>query len=258
MVRVVVLAYEYSPTKPAPLNVVDLFSGIGGFALGFERAGMRVVALCESASQPRAVLARHWPGVPCYADIRRLSATVLDADGVSRPDVLCGGFPCQDISTAGRGAGLLGERSGLWHEMLRLVRELRPGWVVAENVAALRVRGADRVLADLAAEGYACWPVVVGAAHAGAPHRRQRAFILAYADRPGLEERLCRATWPAPGLPVAGCGGWPVEPGLGRMAAGLPGRLDRARTGRLRGLGNAVLPDIATAIGQSIMMLGTR
>ena len=230
------------------MNVLDLFSGIGGMALGFERAGLRPVAFCEAGAYARGVLARAWPGVPCYPDIRALSAERLRADRVPRPDVLCGGFPCQDVSAAGAGAGLGGQRSGLWFEMLRLVRECRPDWVVAENVPALRVRGADRVLAGLEAAGYACWPLVVGAAHAGAPHRRGRVFVLAHAAGARLEGGLPRPAQPPPRLPTERRGWWAVEPGMGRVADGVPARVDR-----LRALGNAVVPDVAEMIAQALL-----
>jgi DNA (cytosine-5)-methyltransferase 1 len=230
------------------MNFLDLFSGIGGMALGFQRAGLHPVALCEQTPYARAILARAWPQLPCYTDIRILTAELLHRDGVPRPDIVCGGFPCQDISTAGAGAGLHGERSGLWREMLRLVRECRPAWVVAENVPALRVRGADRVLADLEATGYACWPLVVGAAHAAAPHRRARVFILAHARSAGLEDRVGRPTHPSPRLPAERRRGWPAEPGVGRVADGVPARVER-----LRALGNAVVPDVAEMIGRALL-----
>ena len=217
-------------------------------ALGFQRAGVQPVALCERDRFARAVLAQRWPAIPCYADIRDLSARLLHRDGIPQPDIICGGFPCQDISAAGRGAGLDGDRSALWAEMLRLVRECRPDWVVAENVPALRVRGADRVLAGLEAAGYACWPLVVGAAHAGAPHRRARVFILAHAARAGLAHRLGRAADPAQVLPVERHAGWAAEPGLGRVADGVPARVDR-----LRALGNAVVPEIAEMIAHAVL-----
>jgi DNA (cytosine-5)-methyltransferase 1 len=230
------------------MNVLDLFSGIGGMALGFQRAGLHPVAFCERAPYARAILARAWPRLPCYTDIRMLTAELLHRDNVPRPDIVCGGFPCQDISTAGSGAGLQGERSGLWREMLRLVRECRPAWVVAENVPALRVRGADRVLADLEAAGYACWPLVVGAAHAAAPHRRARVFILAHARGAGLEDRVRSPAQPPPRLPVERRGGWPAEPGVGRVADGVPARVER-----LRALGNAVVPDVAEMIARALL-----
>ena len=124
------------------LRVLDLFSGIGGFSLGLERAhgtgeydGFETVAFCEIEPFPRRVLAKHWPSVPCYSDVRELTGARLAADGI-RVDVICGGFPCQDISFAGLGAGLAGERSGLWSEIARLVSELRPRFVIVENVSA--------------------------------------------------------------------------------------------------------------------------
>jgi DNA (cytosine-5)-methyltransferase 1 len=230
------------------MNVLDLFSGIGGMALGFQRAGFQPVAFCESHTYARRVLARAWPAIPCYPDIRLLSSASLRGDGVPWADVLCGGFPCQDVSAAGRGAGLDGARSGLWGEMLRLVQECRPDWVVAENVPALRVRGADRVLGGLEAAGYACWPLVVGAAHAGAPHRRGRVFILAHAVGARLADRFRGPAGPAPILPVERPAGWAAEPGLDRMADGVPGRVDR-----LRALGNAVVPDVAEIIAHAIL-----
>ena len=235
------------------MNVLDLFSGIGGFALGLGRAGFTTVAFCEADPFARAVLRRHWPTTPCYPDIRSLSAARLRADAVPAPWLVCGGFPCQDISTAGLGAGLDGGRSRLWGEMLRLVRDCRPDWVVVENVPALRVRGADAILAQLEASGYACWPLLVGAAHAAAPHRRQRVFILAHALGPGLEARLPKPADPAPFLPTERRRGWPAEPGVGRVVDGISSGLDRVRRARLTTLGNAVVPDVAQAIGQAIL-----
>src|SRR5512139_1178725 len=102
------------------LRVLDLFSGIGGFSLGLERAGMRTVAFCEIDPYARAVLRKHWPDVPCYEDVRTLTADRLAGDGI-HPTVITAGFPCQDISVAGKGAGLAGARSGLWREVARLV-----------------------------------------------------------------------------------------------------------------------------------------
>ena len=231
------------------MNVLDLFSGIGGLSLGLHWAGMRTVAFCEAGRHASAVLRRHWPGVPVYDDVRTLSAARLCVDGVPRPDLLCGGFPCQDISSAGRGAGLDGARSGLWAEMARLVAECRPSWVVAENVPALRSRGADRVLGDLEALGYACWPLVVGAAHAGAPHRRSRVWVVAHAAGEGLEGGR-PAPGPAPRLPAERSGGWAPAPPVRRVADGLPERVER-----LRALGNAAVPDTAAMIGRAVMVL---
>lgn len=169
----------------AKYRVLDLFSGIGGFALGLEAAGMETVAFCEVAKAPRALLAHHWPEVPCYDDVQTLTADRLAADGIS-VDVLCGGFPCQDLSYAGKGAGLAGERSGLWFQIARILRELRDAGrpvrvVILENVSALLGRGLGVVLGDLAALGFdAEWDCIPASA-VGAPHRRDRIWIVAYA-----------------------------------------------------------------------------
>jgi DNA (cytosine-5)-methyltransferase 1 len=161
------------------VNVLDLFSGIGGFSLGLERAGLQTVAFCEIEPYCKAVLRKRWPHVPCYEDVRTLTATRLAADGIA-VDVICGGFPCQDISVAGKGAGLAGARSGLWSEYSRLIGEVRPRWVIVENVSALLGRGLGDVLGDLAALGYDAEWHCIPAAYVGAPHRRDRIWIVAY------------------------------------------------------------------------------
>ncbi len=240
------------------INVLDLFSGIGGISLGLHWAGMRTVAFCEAAPFARRVLARHWPGVPLYGDVRTLSAARLRADGVPRPNLLCGGFPCQDTSLAGHGAGIEGARSGLWSHMARLVAECRPHWVLAENVPGLRGRGADRVLAELESAGYACWPLVVGAVHAGAPHRRARVWLVAQAvaadaGGAGLEAWQPAAAEPPPGLPVERRGGWAAAPGLRRMDDGIPARVERTRRMRIEALGNSAVPTTAAMIGRAIL-----
>lgn len=143
---------------------------------------MRVSWQSEIDPFASAVLRKHWPGIPNLGNIR----------GIKNPepvDVLCGGFPCQDISVAGKGAGIDGERSGLWREYARLIRELRPRWVVAENVPALRTRGYDRVADDLEAAGYTVQAFVVGADDIGAPHRRKRVWIVAYTNAPGRQQQ---------------------------------------------------------------------
>lgn len=169
------------------IRTLSLFSGIGAFDLGLERTGgFQTVAFCECEPFCRAVLAHHWPGVPCYDDVRTLTAARLAADGIF-PDAICGGFPCQDISVAGRGAGLDADRSGLWHEYARLVGEIRPRWVIIENVPALRSRGLDRVLGSLMSFGYVGEFHCIPAAALGAPHRRDRIWIVGHTDRPGRE-----------------------------------------------------------------------
>jgi DNA (cytosine-5)-methyltransferase 1 len=176
------------------VNVLDLFSGIGGWSLGLQRAGFRTVAFAECDEYCRAVLGRHWPGVPCYADVRDVTADRLMADGIA-PDVVAAGWPCQDLSYAGKGAGLAGERSGLWREVARIVRELRPRYVLLENVAALLGRGLGDVLGDLAEVGYDAEWHCIPASHVGAPHRRDRIWIVAYPkwDQQSWEEPRCRA-----------------------------------------------------------------
>ena len=162
------------------MRVLDLFSGIGGFSLGLERTGgFRTVAFCEIDPFCRRVLAKHWPEVPCYDDVQTLTAERLTADGVDA-DVICGGFPCQDISVAGRGAGIAGERSGLWREYARLIGEIRPRFALVENVAALLGRGLGDVLGDLAALGYDAEWHCIPASYVGAPHIRDRIWIVGY------------------------------------------------------------------------------
>ena len=343
------------------MNVGSLFSGIGGFDLGLERAGMRTVWFCEQDPYCQRVLARHWPGVPIFDDVRSLVADAnggvlgsqrdrketererpaqlrgdlgrrLDSHGgrsdapignmaqdavvpVSLPsvDVLCGGFPCQDLSYAGKGAGIEGSRSGLWSEYARLIGELRPRYVIVENVPALLARGFGRVLGDLAALGFdAEWDCLPASAF-GAPHRRDRVWIVAYPNGTGSQgrrlprreysevsrprhggaladadgerwerSRPARDGWIGPensggrnrsashvsdadnqsqsagpvnagprgGLPQpqSGYEWWAVEPSVGRVAHGIPNRVDR-----LRALGNALVPQIAEWIGRRIV-----
>lgn len=298
------------------MNVLDLFSGIGGFSLGLERAGMRTVYFCELDAYCRAVLAKHWPDVPCHDDIRTFPA--LDGT-LPWIDVICGGFPCQDISVAGRGEGLRGERSGLWKAMHQLIGLVQPRYALLENVSALLHRGLGEVLGDLAEIGYDAEWHCIPAATVGAPHRRDRIWIVAYPSRserwtqrsargaPGAdvhasgEEGTARprrggaavayadserqsqprgplievwrwlsdgsalrdadsAGFSASGAQSPGADGrqagrvpsaadwWAVEPDVGRMAHGIPARVDR-----LRALGNSIVPQIAEAFGRAIM-----
>jgi DNA (cytosine-5)-methyltransferase 1 len=158
------------------MNVLDLFSGIGGFSLGLERAGFKTVAFCEVDKNCHKVLKKNWPDVPIFTDVKTLKGS-----DINEPiDVICGGFPCQDISFAGKGAGLEGERSGLWWEFHRLIKEIKPKWVIAENVSALRSRGLDKVLSSLNEVGYDAEWHCIPASSVGAPHQRDRIWILAY------------------------------------------------------------------------------
>ncbi len=246
------------------MTIGSLFSGIGGLERGLEDVGLGpVMWQVEIDEWCRGVLARHWPDVVRYEDVR----AVCTPSGV-RPetvDVICGGFPCQDIADT-QGAGLDGPRSGLWFEMLRVVRELRPRVVVVENVSALALRGLDRVLAGLAACGYDAEWSTLRSCDLGQPHRRARAFVLAYANpdgriagpKEGLHVRWARwndahgrsdrvpgprddeATWRA----FRSSGG--PEPGIRRGHDGFPTRMDRRR---LSALGNAVDVRAAQAVG---------
>ena len=244
------------------LNVLDLFSGIGGFSLGLERAGMRTVAFCECAPYCQAVLRKHWPGVPIHGDIRHFAGVECD--------IICGGFPCQDISVAGKRAGIDGERSGLWSEYARLIRSLRPRYVIVENVAALLVRGIDRVIGDLAEIGYdAEWDCIPASA-IGAPHERDRLFLVAYAGRGAafggiLPDRLDDfprdSQWGA-AQGVRTGRGW--QRWLNQAAEAVDGQITRSDfrgvddglpedMDRIGTLGNSIVPQIAEGIGRAIM-----
>lgn len=205
------------------MRIGSLFSGIGGLELGLEWAGVGETQFqVEIDDYCRAVLAKHWPAVARFADIRTVGAHNLPP-----VDVLCGGFPCQDISNAGKRAGITGARSGLWAEFARIIRELRPRYVVVENVGALLVRGLDTVLGDLAAAGYDAEWDVLSAADVGAPHLRRRVFLIAWrADTAvrGVEgEQLPSERWQfvadpnGMGTPVADAGRPERRP---RIAAG--------------------------------------
>ena len=276
------------------LSVLDLFSGIGGFSLGLDRAivpnapRFKTVAFCEADEYCRRVLGHHWPRVPCYPDVRHLGLADFLRDGVALPDVICFGFPCTDISLAGPGGGLSGARSGLWFEGLRIIEETRPTWVIVENVPALRSRGLDIVLGGLAALRYDAEWNCIPAAALGAPHRRDRIWIVAYPEgvgcRAGRQGRLTDGlAWisDAPrwnpsntdrqGYPERqGVGGdarqeqsaaerspcldvwkseWPAEPALCGMDDGLSDGVDLG----LYALGNSLISGIAEAHGRVIL-----
>lgn len=213
------------------------------------------VAFCEIDPFCRKVLTKHWPTVPIFEDVRKLKG-----EDVGDATVICGGFPCQDISKAGNGAGLEGARSGLWTEMLRLIDEIRPVWVIAENVCALRVNGLARVLQDLWTVGYDAEWHVIPACGVGAAHRRERVWIIANPNRGGRE-----TPWLTEGVAemarreshqqlqtaepssVAGWAGRVSCPGMGRIVDDVPDRVDR-----LAALGNTVVPQIPELIGRAI------
>ncbi len=237
------------------LRVLDLFSGIGGFSLGLERTGgFETVAFCEIEEFPRRVLAKHWPEVPCYHDVRELNADTLSRDGIA-VDVITGGFPCQDLSASGKQAGIAAERSGLYAEVLRLARDIRPKFIAMENVANLLVgeRGAwfGALLGDLARIGYDAEWFYIPASWVGAPHARTRVWIVAYPHEIGcgglalgfdtlrqFERRASEKVWAPELSPSPIC----------RVDDGVPHRVDR-----LAALGNAVVPQIPEIIGHAIL-----
>lgn len=247
-----------------PLTVGSLFSGIGGLELGLERAGMRVAWQVEKDEFAQRVLSKHWPHVPKFSDVCEAGAHNL-----TPVDVICGGFPCQDISFAGKGAGLEGDRSGLWFQFDRIIGELRPRVVLLENVAAILVRGLDRVLGCLTDRGYDAEWEVISACAVGAPHLRKRLFVVAYTDRGSLRgndpfardgrslskegaERIVRGVYGSTYLRnergAATSDHWKAQPCLDRVADGISDRLDR-----LRCLGNAVVPQVAEHLGREIV-----
>jgi DNA (cytosine-5)-methyltransferase 1 len=179
------------------ITLGSLFAGIGGLELGLENAlrdgGFDVSTIwqCESNPWCRSVLARHWPDAVRHEDVRSLGS-----DTAAPVDILCGGFPCQDVSVAGSGAGLAGARSGLWFEFARIIRDLAPRIVVVENVAALASRGLDQVLGELSESGHDAVWTCVRASDAGAPHRRERLFIIAWRVADGDGERREREREP--------------------------------------------------------------
>ena len=283
----------------------SLSAGIGGFDLGLERAGMSCQWQVEIEDYPTKILEKHWPEVHRERDIKECSGENLEP-----VDLICGGFPCQDISVAGRGAGLAGERSGLWYEMHRIIGDIKPRWVIVENVAALLSRGMDVVLRDLSTIGYDCEWHIISASAVGAPHRRERVWIIANANgfneamrrnHPVDEETMagrdgnarggqrdsrtgCKKSTRESACDVSNANGkrlegkranddtqgrkeergqaglcnreelrryaswWEAEPSVGRVAHGISRRVDR-----LKGLGNAVVPQVVELIGRRIL-----
>jgi len=263
------------------LTVGSLFSGIGGFDLGLERAGMKIIWHSEIDQFACKVLKKHWPDVPNLGDI-----TKVDWTNIERPDVICGGYPCQPFSTAGRRGGENDPRH-LWPAMHNAIRLLRPRYAIMENVRGHLSLGFGRVLGDLAEIGYDTEWQVIPAAAVGAPHRRERVFIVAYPKseysngsndypRIGLEsqtfskfrnngwsqslantdsrrrEQCEPKTKSVSGISSSSqrnlANWWQVEPNVGRVANGVSDRVDR-----LKGLGNAIVPQVAELVGALIM-----
>ena len=225
-----------------PYRLLDLFSGIGGFSLGLERTGgFKTVAFCEIEDFPRRVLAKHWPEVPCYHDVRELTADRLAADGIA-VDAICGGFPCQPFSSASRGRRVAID---FWPEMYRLVSELRPRIVIAENVGWKPI---TRARADLEDLGYHSAIQQTSASDLGADHRRNRWWLCAHPDLHGEFHGALNAE--VAHMSEMGRGVWErAELARGfRVPDGLPDRVDRVEA-----LGNAVVPQIPELIGRAIL-----
>jgi DNA (cytosine-5)-methyltransferase 1 len=222
---------------------LSLFSGIGGLDLAAEWAGFETVGQCEWADYPTQVLERHWPDVPRWRDIRTLTGDdFYEKTGLRTVDIISGGFPCQPFSVAGKQKGK-GDDRYLWPEMLRVIRELKPRWVVGENVPGiLRIAAAD-IVQDLEREGFECVLFDFEAASVGAPHRRERIAFVAHRNTGfgiGESEEVCsrgNAAYNGGKNELAWTAGWQAEPAVGRVDHGVPDRVDR-----IKALGNAVCP----------------
>ena len=279
----------------------SLFSGIGGIDLGFEWAGIETKWQVEIDDYCQKLLSIRFPHTKKFTDVRKVGSHNLE-----KVDIISGGFPCQDISVAGKGAGIEGERSGLWTELHRVISELRPRFAFIENVPMLTIRGGARVISDLAEIGYDAEWQIVGADDVGAWHRRKRIWIVAYSEHNGSsptdgQREKIESSKPTgkksigefegrSGLQDApdtvsntkrttygeGIGEhqhikqfqniskgskirsnitdsrrfWSVEPDVGRVAHGIPKRVDR-----LKGIGNAVVPHIPYIIGKRLYEL---
>ncbi|HJS81337.1 MAG TPA: DNA cytosine methyltransferase [Nitrososphaera sp.] len=243
------------------LKVLDLFSGIGGFSLGLERTGgFETIAFCEIEPYCQKVLKKHWPDIPIYDDVRKLNGRTIAAD------VVCGGFPCPDISIAGKQAGIEGERSGLWKEQHRIIGEVRPRYAIVENVTNLLAgewgTWFGRVLGDLAEVGYDAEWHCIPASAVGSFQERDRIWIVAYPFSEGRSRLVTSKNFGTIGSwrmcsekdlqsisnnPFQPGDSWPT-PLLRRMDDGVPSRVDR-----IKGLGNAVVPQIPELIGRAIL-----
>ena len=275
------------------LTVGSLFSGIGGLDLGLERAGMEVIWQSEIDPYACKVLSKHWPKVPNYGNIKD-----IEWGNTVRPDVICGGYPCQPFSLAGRRAGQDDERH-LWPWVRHAISELRPRYAIMENVRGHLSLGGTSVIADFASLGYDTEWHLVSAASVGAPHRRDRIFIIAHtndtgsgtprgransdrsqeikeqnnvsqpwlsglnanvahndSERDGVNQssqaagqaRFFRADNTRREASNVSGQWWATEPDVGRVADGVPARVDR-----LRGLGNAVVPQVAELVGRMVI-----
>jgi len=259
---------EITERSKTQLKLLDLFSGIGGFSLGMERTGgFQTVAFCEQSPFCRAVLQKHWPTVPIYPDIKNLTYDGLKRNGISAVDIITGGFPCQDISHAGKQAGIIhGKRSSLWNEYLRLIGDIRPQFAVVENVPNLLTgdRGSwfGRLLGDLAEIGYDAEWHCISASQLGYYHKRNRIWIVAY---PCGERRQNIFTQTqinkfleAYKKGYALCAIPPIPRINEIYPDGISGDIRfhdgvSARVAQFKAFGNAIIPDIAELLGRLIM-----
>jgi DNA (cytosine-5)-methyltransferase 1 len=234
------------------MNALSLFSGIGGIDLAAEWAGIKTVAFCERESFPQKVLKKHWPDIPIYDDVCTLTKERLEADGIKSIDIIHGGYPCQPYSEAGNQRGKEDNRH-LWPQFARLIEEIRPHWVVGENVSNHVEVGLDDVLSDLEAIDYTAQAFLIPACAVQAPHQRDRVFVVANASSQRLPKgdkhtellleniKSHPGTWNGRGL---------VEPGIQRVVDGVSDQLDR-----LKSLGNAVVPQQIYPIFEAIMKI---
>lgn len=222
------------------MKVLDLFSGVGGFSLGLERAGMKTVAFCESDTFCQKVLAKHWPDVPIYKDAR-----VFDGELFDGVDIICGGFPCQPFSTAAAGKN---PQDTLSKEFFRIVREASPSYVLAENVSKKAFN--NQTIKSLIDMEYRIELRNIKANEIGAPHERSRWWLCAYpyhkSELPSAIDaemaklpKLAQSVW-----------GWENYARTIRVSNGVSYRVDR-----LRAIGNALVPDIPEVIGRAIMQI---
>lgn len=263
-------------------KLLDLFSGIGGFSLGFELGGFEVMAHAEIDPYASKVLKKHWPLIPNLGDVRKLCRLASDCKFIDdepycelcddwfsscpcigldefrnlygTPDIISLGTPCQDISKAKtNGKGLQGEASSLWFEGFRVVDRLRPNFVLFENVANVVNKGGDRVIADFQSAGYKTVQCILESLHFGGQHKRARAYILSYSEELRIqgmraEEFKIAPNLAPPILPVRRSNGqWEIEPDFYKYPDGIPSRLDAIRVA-----GNAVQPQIANMFAQFI------
>jgi len=234
------------------LKILDLFSGIGGFSLGLEATGhFETAAFCEIEPYCKQVLKKHWPTVPIFDDIRQLKGT-----DIGTIDIITGGYPCQPFSVAGKQKAEQDPRH-LWPEYFRLIQELKPTWVIGENVSGHIKLGLDSVLEDLASEGYSTRTFSISASSIGANHKRERVWTVAYTKSISRNEHeIDREHGKTPVQEISrnrggisgGSTWWSSEPRVGRVAHGIPKRVDRLKT-----LGNSVVPHIPYYIGQAIV-----